>query len=163
MEPTPMITDDIFRAIPSGKAVLQATIEKRLGGNRPDLQTVLLSLKAQGLLNYYYGPRGRVWFRGMARWQHEFPRFPRDAIPGMPRGFVDVSWHNDTCPSFARGDIHEDENALTIWVDYPDRSEREYQHGNRYALVRGIYGAEARTVLCTSDDWGDILAAIARA
>jgi len=52
----------------------------------------------------------------------EFPDFPIMAVPELPDGWDDTSWHNDVCPSFERdvGDV-----TYKIFCNYKDIDKRE--------------------------------------
>jgi len=44
----------------------------------------------------------------------------------QPFGFVDTSWHNDTCPSVALyADDETGEELVKIYIDFADPMERE--------------------------------------
>ena len=58
----------------------------------------------------------------------QFPDYPIASLPAM-WDWEDVSWHNDTCPSFKRG-------SFLLWVDYPDPRDREDFEGFRFILCR---------------------------
>ena len=83
----------------------------------------------------------------------EFPDYPKASLPDL-WDWEDVSWHNDTCPSFKRG-------SFLVWVDYPDPREREDYEGYRFILCKldadGCLPLENATVLET-DDWAEIVA-----
>jgi hypothetical protein len=64
-------------------------------------------------------------------YKYEFPNFDYD-IPQLPDGFVDVSWHNDVCPSFSC-DLNETQE-MVLWVNYADENRRECG-GLQFALV----------------------------
>ena len=86
--------------------------------------------------------------------RNQFPDYPVDALPDLS-GFEDTSWHNDTCPSFRRG------NFLT-WVDWPDPREREDFEGCRFIVCRldaeGCLDDES--TLLETDDWTEVLALV---
>lgn len=90
--------------------------------------------------------------------QIEFPDYPLADMPTMPAGFVDTSWHNDTCPSF-----HNAALRLTIWIDYVDVEKREFpENEGRFSIVRTDEdGATIEGVDEPTDDWSVILATIA--
>lgn len=50
----------------------------------------------------------------------EFPDF--DHTPELPEGFDDVSWHNDSSPSFQFIDT-----GNTLYLNYRDPARREYE------------------------------------
>jgi hypothetical protein len=52
----------------------------------------------------------------------QFPDFDSE-VPEFV-GFKDTSWHNDVCPSFYL-DLG-DGKGLRVWVDYADKTRREY-------------------------------------
>jgi hypothetical protein len=62
-----------------------------------------------------------------------FPDFPIDAMPTLPEGWNDVSWRQDVCPCYARAD-----NAVMIWVDYPNPSDREFYNTRRFRVMRPL-------------------------
>jgi len=79
----------------------------------------------------------------------EFPDYPAAAMPPLPDGWHDLSWHNDTCPRYMR-----DDGRVCIWIDYPDDDAREFHGFPRFAVViddndGAVYG---------TDDWTDALA-----
>ena len=85
----------------------------------------------------------------------EFPNYPIASLPPIPDGWQEMSWHNDTAPSF--GIMHPDDNRplLQVYVDYPDPTMREFPDTDyRYVLIVG----DSRDVT-TSNDWDTILAA----
>ena len=64
-------------------------------------------------------------------WKEEFPDFDGDADCAslIGGGWEDVSWHNDTCPSFEC-------SGVVIWVDYVDPMLREYPDApGRFAVM----------------------------
>lgn len=85
----------------------------------------------------------------------EFPDFPTADMPVIPAGFEDGSWHNDACPCF----INE-RAGLIIWVDYVDPSKREFPDTRRFYL--NGYDQGPGLEIASSDDWADILTAVAR-
>lgn len=58
----------------------------------------------------------------------EFPDYPIGALPMALMGWQDISWRQDSCPSFKKG------NYL-VWVDHPDRERRENPDGHWFVLV----------------------------
>ena len=64
-------------------------------------------------------------------WKEEFPDFDdaESCASLIYQGFEDVSWHNDTCPSFECC-------GIVIWVDYVDPMLREYPDApGRFAVM----------------------------
>jgi hypothetical protein len=53
-------------------------------------------------------------------------------IPQIPDGFIDMSWHNNVCPSFERvlGD-----QLITFWVDYKNPKRRERTWGKQFFVT----------------------------
>ena len=86
----------------------------------------------------------------------EFPDFP-DLDIVLPHGFADRSWHNDLCPFYA----HKN-GEIGLFVDHPDRAEREIPNSARFVLVRMKNGqhVDAEHLLAT-DDYAEILTRIA--
>lgn len=84
----------------------------------------------------------------------EFPDYDVATLPVIPVGFVDSSWHNDACPSFAKGD-------LQLYVDYADPAARECgADAPRFVLVKGDPSDGSTKMLAASNEWADMLAAI---
>lgn len=83
----------------------------------------------------------------MTTWQTEFSDF--DDMPAIPENWKDISWHNDSCPSFECGE-------LLIFVDYADPEKREVATPFRFVVVNDPM-AEA---ILETDDWAEVLAAV---
>ena len=57
----------------------------------------------------------------------EFPDYPTDSLPAVPRWLVPTHWRHNTAPSW------EDPLAFTrVFIDYPDPADRELQGCARY-------------------------------
>jgi len=81
-------------------------------------------------------------------WKTEFPDF--DVMPVIPDSWTDTSWHNDSCPSFAAGN-------LRIYIDYEDAELRDVAMPcSRFGIVICEDG-EVENVIDT-DDWSEVLA-----
>jgi len=89
----------------------------------------------------------------------EFPDFPIDGLPPIPEGFGDNHRINDGCPSW-----HNAHLGMTLYIDHPDESKRidPPLHAHRYTLQRDAAQPGYRHLVASSNDWPDILAAIAR-
>lgn len=93
-------------------------------------------------------------------WQSEFPEFPEADMPAEILALVrsgtlkDVSWHNDTCPSFSKPG-----SDAVLFVDYAQSSARESDAGGRY-IVQGT-GDFYEELYC-GDDITAALAAASR-
>lgn len=90
----------------------------------------------------------------MTTFDREFPDFPAADMPAIPEGFVDVSWKNDSCPSFLNVDA-----GLVLFVDYLDPELREEPTCPRFSLGVWDDGSTGWTLAAT-DDWAEILAAL---
>lgn len=88
----------------------------------------------------------------------EFPGFDPATMPALPEGFVDISWHNDACPSF-----FDPKAGLRLFVDYEDPAERELTRGFRFSLHTCDEAGDFLEPVLDSNDWAAILAAIANA
>lgn len=92
----------------------------------------------------------------MTTFREEFPDFPAADMPQLPEGFIDTSWHNNTCPSFT-----SDELGLEVWVDYLDPSQREYgPKYPRFNVSPQDHGVECSGDSLQTDDWVEVLAFI---
>ena len=90
-------------------------------------------------------------------YQTAFPDYDPNTMPAIPETWRDVSWKNDTCPSF------EAPNGLVIWLDYADPAMREFGHLDpieRFSVIRRLVGGEIDE-LCYSNDWHDVLSYVA--
>lgn len=87
------------------------------------------------------------------RYKQEFPDFDLDIA--IPEGFEDVSWVNDTCPSFQHKELD-----LLLFVDYADPSKREHEDTLRFSLITTEDGmlTDARDDLAYTDDFAEVLA-----
>lgn len=93
----------------------------------------------------------------MANWDRaatEFPNYPANTLPELPKGFEDTSWRKDTCPSACS-------DTLQLFLDYPNPTDREDPELLRYSLYR-ITDDGAEDILDT-DNWSEMLAAIENA
>jgi hypothetical protein len=74
-------------------------------------------------------------------------------MPTLPEGFTDQSYRNDVCPHF-----DNDALRIAVWIDYPDKAEREYPDVKRFT-VHGIdaEGSAIGEMLFESDVWTDVL------
>lgn len=73
-------------------------------------------------------------------WIHEFGReydVPRKIVDLVIAGLAsDLSWHNDLAPSF--GTVSKDGKLeIRIWVEHPDKDQRELDDMSRY-IVTGV-------------------------
>jgi len=83
--------------------------------------------------------------------RNQFPDYPIDALPDLT-GFEDTSWHNDTCPSFRKG-------QFLVWVDWPCRCCREDTDGYRFVVCR-LDEEECPVdgpVALETEDWAEVL------
>lgn len=89
-------------------------------------------------------------------WKTEFPRMDDsivDLVASLPGGFDDQSWHNDTCPSFAKKTAT---GFVRVWIDYADPEERELG-GERFSVDVLDENYENSGHVMSSDDWHAVL------
>lgn len=99
-------------------------------------------------------------YKGEKPYRIEFPEFDPATMPRIPDGWRDISWHNDTQPSFQVGD--PDGVWFRVWVDFAKEEDREIQMGGlRYAIDRMDEVSGDEKTLVQSDDWDSILTALA--
>lgn len=99
-------------------------------------------------------------------WKDEFPQFPAQDMPAIPAlGWIDVSWHNDACPSFevmASGEGDSNYEFARVWIAESDPMEREFPESPRFQVTfeNGTENGEFNQchVGIASDNWQDILA-----
>lgn len=81
----------------------------------------------------------------------EFPDYDLATLPAIPDDWQDISWHNDTCPSF---------EVLPEWhvfIDYADTALREFPDSpTRFSLQAVRADGEFFTLLDTND-WQFVL------
>src|ERR1700759_3198946 len=83
----------------------------------------------------------------------EFPDFDADGAAKLdsllanPEAWVDVSWHNDTCPSIMC-------DVFVLYADYADPTQREFEEAPRFTMHC------EDVILLMTDDWADVLAFI---
>lgn len=89
----------------------------------------------------------------------EFPDFAPDSLPALPEGFVDISWHNDACPSFA-----SDTLGLCVFIDFADPAQREFPETPRFTVfdwdAENGYDTK-QTVDLNTDNWAEVMALVA--
>src|SRR5262245_47820271 len=84
-------------------------------------------------------------------YRDEFADFPASDMPKLPEGFIDTSWHNDTCPSFS----HEIAR-LILFVDYLDPRERELDQP-RFTLCEITKDGQTGDCVAACEYWDDML------
>ena len=90
----------------------------------------------------------------MSLYLREFPDYDAE-LPTL-NGFVDNSWHNNTCPS-----LINDKFGLILWCEYADENKRECG-GARYVLHR-LDDDDNYSSISESDNLADIRKAIEEA
>jgi hypothetical protein len=91
---------------------------------------------------------------GARAFLQEFPDFPAEDMPEIPAGFEDVSWHNDSCPSFL-----DETRGMILFVDFAEAEKKEFPETSRFNV--NIWdGGNTGTSLIESDDWAAVLAFI---
>ena len=81
-------------------------------------------------------------------WRNEFPAdFDVPAVLTDHPELVDISWHNDVCPSFCRKGDEDSENGIRLWVSHPDPDQQEIPQ-ERY----GVYDHQQQLSLYEGDD-----------
>jgi hypothetical protein len=85
---------------------------------------------------------------------YEFPMFGRLDVQ-LPEGFIDVSWHKNTCPSFElpSADKTAEWPLLTLFIDYKDQDQRECDDAPRFFLYAG---SDLENWLVATEDWSQV-------
>lgn len=102
------------------------------------------------------GAYGEVF---MSQLKHEFPDYDESTLPPIPNHWIACHWHNDVCPSWLINEpmLRFGDPQLKVFVDYPDKNDRELVSVFRYALV--MDGVD--DPLLETDDWDDLIQAAA--
>jgi len=89
---------------------------------------------------------------GESRWSYreEFPDFDPSWLPAIPEEWVDISWHNDACPSF------KTTCDRIVFIDYPNKKDREIPTTTRFTVTAATEDDESM-VLFMSDDWAKVI------
>lgn len=74
----------------------------------------------------------------------------------LPDGSEDISFRNDTCPSFLVR-RYADGTSLVLYVDYADVGQREVKSGERFILQLMHGSGDPGKVLLSTDDYADVL------
>jgi hypothetical protein len=72
----------------------------------------------------------------MADFRKEFPDYPAADMPAvfLAAPWIDVSWHNDSCPCFARK--IEGHREVQVFVDYANQADRcDGMGGPRFGVM----------------------------
>lgn len=86
----------------------------------------------------------------------EFPDYPAADLPAIPADWVDISWHNDACPSF------EAPNGARVFVDYLASEMREHADQlPRFVAMTPDTSEGNGEEIAAGDDWPAIVAAVA--
>jgi len=96
--------------------------------------------------------------------QVQFPDFgtlPPEVSDLLANGILhDISWHDDTCPSFIRtkdkpkADELGNDRVWSLWVDFADPEDREFPEWPRFRVCAPAFDGDA---FCT-DNAADALA-----
>lgn len=76
----------------------------------------------------------------------EFRDYDIATLPAIPNYWQDVSWHNDTCPSWQIGE-------LLIYIDYEKLDDREMGIEERYR----VSDYETVDLYLATNDWQTVL------
>jgi hypothetical protein len=94
----------------------------------------------------------------LSQWETEFSEFS-GTMPAIPDSWLDVSYGNDTCPSFIvmQGGVG-DSNYLTckVWIDCANPEERENPESKRFSVTYER-DSEYSNYVFMSDSWAEIL------
>ena len=75
-----------------------------------------------------------------------FPEFPHyDDVLTIPNGWVDISWHNNACPSICK-EVKKD-LCVVVWCDFKDHAKRrdgvgDFQSSTQFYVSIEIDGME---------------------
>jgi hypothetical protein len=84
---------------------------------------------------------------------HLFSDFPLTDLPDLPADWRDVSYGNDTCPSF-----QPPNKSLIVYTDFADKSMREVPQASRFCVRHlDADGSFMEEPWFASDDWADVL------
>jgi len=73
---------------------------------------------------------------------------------------IDVSWHNDSAPSFTDARMDQDYDYPRLWVEHPDTNLRECGPGARYVVSGPIKGGDDIGNVWEGDDPAAAVAAL---
>jgi hypothetical protein len=98
---------------------------------------------------------------GKPHYLRQFPDFEPDSLPYIPPEWVDISWHNDACPSWqvkesTAGDVSQ---IIKVWIDYKTESLRESPDGKRFCISFERFNGSEMIVhnYMESDVWQEII------
>lgn len=98
----------------------------------------------------------------MGDYKKAFPDFTPETMPDTPESWLDVSWHNDSCPSFLVMQGGEGDSNFTqcrVWIDYMDSALRDVQGAARFSVTFESDNLERQSELAfQSDNFAEILA-----
>jgi len=127
---------------------------REIDGQTPDVDDLeSLPVDEDGLIDLSNGWATQVV---PSKARDEFPDYDDWALWDrlVSDGWEDASWHNDTCPSFARGDI-------TLYADWADPEQREFPGAQRFLAVWGAETAFDREDDCSGETLEEVFAQIA--
>lgn len=80
----------------------------------------------------------------------EFPEFPEmpELAELIALGFIDQSWHNDTCPR-----ITHVASGVIVWLEHPAPEMRESEFADRYCVVQSCEEHPDDTVIYSGESW----------
>jgi hypothetical protein len=95
----------------------------------------------------------------MSKWRIEFGE-SWDVPSEITDRLMDISWHNDTMPSFAflTWEVPEGHYCWKVWVDHPDREQREHMSGCRFIVEEYCPDGSPGADVLETDDLAELLA-----
>ncbi|NSZ73899.1 hypothetical protein G6L74_09115 [Agrobacterium tumefaciens] len=81
----------------------------------------------------------------------EFPDYDLSTLPTIPDDWQDISWHNDTCPSF------EVLPQWHVYIDYADTALREFPDSPTRFSLQAVRADGGFFTLLDTNDWQSVL------
>lgn len=85
-------------------------------------------------------------------WMREHYNADVPAVIAQHADLVDVSWHNDICPSFTVKGFDLEQRDIRLWVDYAEPTQREFDDLLRYRVIDLASDPSDGTIFETDDD-----------
>lgn len=90
-------------------------------------------------------------------YRNEFPGFVLGVQ--IPANWEDVSWHNDTMPSWL---VRFPDGIIKVWIDYDNPDDREQEGGFRFTICECDEEGETGggPGFFESNDWAEVVAKV---
>ena len=98
-------------------------------------------------------------------WKNEFPHMANDMPADIPAEWIDISWHNDSAPSFVAFSGDEGDSNMhecRVWIAESDSAQRDWPDHPRFAVTYYPRDDSDGVNVLVTDSWSECRAYVER-